>query len=339
MSVACATRLMIPSPTKANQAELPPASWRTVDVVTRFDTIATGAASDLWVPIPLSHTGYQELISTDVSLAGTDVTQDYPYLAEILHARAEAGAPLKFEVKHRLRLRDRTGVEPVSKYEADVYLKPTKHIQTDGIVRDTAREIVGAERDPVRQARLIYDWIIDHTYRDPKVRGCGVGDVALMLKNQNFGGKCVDLSSLFVGLCRAVGIPAREVFGVRVLASDLSPSIGKAGDVSKAQHCRAEFYSKAQGGWIPVDCGDVRKVILEDKLAPDDPKLLYIRDKFFGFWEMNWIGFNAARDFTPAHAPGPINFLMYPLLISGDVTKDGVDPLDFNYQIQASRVS
>ena len=29
-------------------------------------------------------------------------------------------------------------------------------------------------------------------------------------------------------------------------------SLGKAGDVTKAQHCRAEFYAQGMG-WFPVD--------------------------------------------------------------------------------------
>ena len=36
-----------------------------------------------------------------------------------------------------------------------------------------------------------------------------------------------------------------------------------AGDVTRAQHCRAEFYA-ASHGWVPVDPADVRKVMLEE---------------------------------------------------------------------------
>jgi transglutaminase-like putative cysteine protease len=35
-------------------------------------------------------------------------------------------------------------------------------------------------------------------------------------------------------------------------------------NVTRAQHCRAEFYS-AGYGWVPVDPADVRKVVLEEK--------------------------------------------------------------------------
>ena len=57
----------------------------------------------------------------------------------------------------------------------------------------------------------IYDWVVVSTYREPKVRGCGVGDIKTMLETNNMGGKCADLNGLFVGLCRASGIPARGI--------------------------------------------------------------------------------------------------------------------------------
>ena len=40
-----------------------------------------------------------------------------------------------------------------------------------------------------------------------------------MLESGNLGGKCADLNALFVGLARSVGIPARDVYGIRVAPS------------------------------------------------------------------------------------------------------------------------
>jgi hypothetical protein len=78
-------------------------------------------------------------------------------------------------------------------------------------------------------------------------------------------GKCADLNALYVGLARAAGLPARDVYGVRVADSKFGyKSLGKSGDISKAQHCRAEVWL-ADFGWLPVDPADVRKVVLEEK--------------------------------------------------------------------------
>ena len=107
--------------------------------------------------------------------------------------------------------------------------------------------------------------MVDNTFRDPKTRGCGVGDIASMLKSGNLGGKCADLNALYVGLARAAGLPARDVYGIRVAPSKFGyKSLGAGSEViTKAQHCRAEVYLSGFG-WVPVDPADVRKVVLEE---------------------------------------------------------------------------
>src|SRR5262249_37337275 len=135
----------------------------------------------------------------------------------------------------------------------------------DGVVRDKAREITGSARTDVDKARAIYDWVVENTFRDAKVRGCGRGDIRWMLESQSLGGKCADLNSLFVGLARASGLPARDVYGIRTARSALGyASLGPATPtITKAQHCRAEVHL-ATHGWVPVDPADVRKVALEE---------------------------------------------------------------------------
>jgi transglutaminase-like putative cysteine protease len=51
-------------------------------------------------------------------------------------------------------------------------------------------------------------------------------------------------------------------------------------------------------GWFPVDPADVRKVVLEESLPIDSDKVKALRERLFANWEMNWVGFNYARDFT-----------------------------------------
>jgi transglutaminase-like putative cysteine protease len=104
--------------------------------------------------------------------------------------------------------------------ELKLALQPTELIPTDGIVRDTAIKITKGERTDVDKARAIYEWIVENTFRDAKVRGCGWGDIKGMLETGNLGGKCGDLNALFVGLSRSVGVPARDIYGVRVAKSE-----------------------------------------------------------------------------------------------------------------------
>ena len=52
--------------------------------------------------------------------------------------------------------------------------------------------------------------------RDNSVLGCGDGDVEKILTTGVLKGKCTDINSVFVALARAAGIPAREIFGIRL---------------------------------------------------------------------------------------------------------------------------
>ena len=143
-----------------------------------------------------------------------------------------------------------------------------------------------------------------NTYRDAKVRGCGIGDIASMLRTGNLGGKCADLNALFVGLVRAAGIPARDVYGIRIAPSRFGyKSLGAGSEiVTKAQHCRAEVFL-AGYGWVATDPADVRKVMLEEPpthLPIGDPKVVAARKTLFGAWEGNWMAYNFAHDLDAA---------------------------------------
>ena len=172
----------------------------------------------------------------------------------------------EIEVIVRVATRDRSGFYlDASPEDLAEYLKPTASSPNDGVVLARAREIVGARTAPLDKARAIYDWIVDNTFRRGETRGCGLGNIAFMLETGDLGGKCADIDSLYVGLARAAGLPARDFFGIRVADSNVTKSLGKSGDITRAQHCRAEVYIDRKG-WFPVDPADVRKVVLEESL-------------------------------------------------------------------------
>ena len=182
-----------------------------------------------------------------------------------------------------------------------------------------------------------------NTLRDPKTRGCGTGNIKAMLESGNLGGKCADLNGLFVGFCRSLGVPARDVYGVRVASSALGyKSLGPSTPViSKAQHCRAEFFAEGIG-WVPVDPADVRKVILEEppgQLSLQDPKVEAAHKRLFGSWEMNWVAFNTGHDLELPGSNGPkLPFLMYPNGETGGERLDQLDPDKFKYAITAREI-
>jgi transglutaminase-like putative cysteine protease len=230
-----------------------------------------------------------------------------------------------------------------SRAELEHFLRPTKLLPTDGIVKKTSDEITAGAKTDMEKARLIYEWIVEKTFRNPKTRGCGTGDIRFMLESMDLGGKCADLNALFVGLARAAGVPARDVYGIRVAKSEMGyKSLGTSSEtVTKSQHCRAEAYLSGYG-WVPVDPADVRKVVLEEPPGNrpiDDEMVKRARERLFGSWEMNWMGYNFAHDVAlPGTSGAAVGYLMYPQAETSDGRLDSLDPDSFKYEITAKEI-
>lgn len=331
--------------------------WHTYDVTTKVTILKPKGGSRAWVPLPLvDDTDWHRAIGNSWSgnAGKVQVHSDGKYGAAMLLAEWQEGeqAPV-LEVTSRFMTRDRAvdfsrpnaSVPRLSAADYAFYTAATELIPTDGIVRETSRDVVKGARTDLDKARAIYEWVVENTFRDPKTRGCGWGDIKSMLEAKNFGGKCGDLNAMFVGLCRSAGVPARDIYGLRVAPSIHGyKSLGVGAPViSKAQHCRAEFY--AQGfGWIPVDPADVRKVVLEEppgNLPVKDAKVEAARKRLFGGWEMNWLAYNMAHDVTlpgsTAKAP-KLPYLMYINGETGGERLDQLEPDSFRYEIRTSGV-
>ena len=328
--------------------------WQTYEVVTRVEIQWPQGTSRVWLPMPLiEDTAWQRNLGSQWTgnMARAQTVSDGKYGVNMLYAEWSGSATPVLELTSRFATRDhavdlsqpRSGTVRLTAAEREFFTAPTELIPTDGIVRDTARGIVKGVDGDVNKARAIYEWVVENTFRDAKVRGCGWGDIKSMLESGNFGGKCGDLNALFVGLARSVGVPARDVYGLRVARSEhgyASLGVGTP-NVTRAQHCRAEFF--AQGyGWVPVDPADVRKVVLEEppgKLAMRDPKVSAARKRLFGSWEMNWLAYNMGHDIRLPNSSGPkLSYLMYP---NGEIGKERLDSLDpdaFKYTITARPV-
>jgi transglutaminase-like putative cysteine protease len=325
--------------------------WRVFEVTAQVEVLQPAGVTRVWLPVPLTgDTDYQKGLGNSWSAQGGEVafSQDSKYSMGIVGAEFPASSKSpKLTLVSRFATRDRAvdlsvrgRAAPEAPAVLELNLQPTELLPTDGIVRDTAREVTKGAKSDVQKARAIYEWVVDNTFRDPKVRGCGWGDIKTMLETRNFGGKCGDLNALFVGLARAAGVPARDVYGVRVAPSALGyKSLGANAEViSKAQHCRAEFYAQGMG-WIPVDPADVRKVVLEEppgKLALDHAKVAAARKRLFGSWEMNWLAYNYAHDVRFPGSKGPaVPYFMYPNGETGNGRLDQLDPDSFKYTLTA----
>jgi transglutaminase-like putative cysteine protease len=318
-------------------------AWRCFEVTTRVTLRQSSGPSRLWLPLAQTAGDYQVVL--DVRWEGTgrnEVVKDNDYGAAILRSTWGVTTPQEVELVQIVATRDRSSLPllSMSKAERQFWTSATPSAPTDGIVQDTATRIVAGRTNPRDKLRAIYDWVVDTTWRDPRTPGCGFGDIKAMLESGNFGGKCVDINGLMVGLARAAGLPARDVYGIRVADSRRWPALGKSGNISTAQHCRAEVYLD-ETGWFPVDPADVRKVALEQNLSLESPEIRAVRERLFGNWEMNWIGYNSATDVV---LPGAGNqqpnfaFLMYPCAFTALGQPNALEPALFKYEISSREI-
>ena len=353
-AAAAGAALLMPRQAFAQAATFAPkpGKWRDFEVVTRLDLAGQGKAQ-AWIPLP--SVDQPEWIRPGKSdwttnAASAELVRDPKYGAQMLHVVFKEGeAAPAVELRSRFSLRDRAedfaaGGKPVlSEADRKLYLEATELMPTDGIVRETAEKAAAGKTSDVEKARAIYEWVVANTFRDAKTRGCGTGDVASMLRTGNLGGKCADLNALYVALVRSVGIPARDIYGIRVAPSQFGYASLGAGSatITKSQHCRAEVWLEGHG-WVATDPADVRKVVLEEppgNNAIDNPKVVAARETLFGAWEGNWLGYNMAHDLELPGSRHKVGFLMYPQAEVAGALLDCLDPDTFRYMIRSAEIT
>ncbi|MBR3126048.1 MAG: fibronectin type III domain-containing protein [Mogibacterium sp.] len=219
------------------------------------------------------------------------------------------------------------------------------------IVQEYALKATKGKTTTLGKARAIYDWTIANLERIDNgeelvnakgekhvfaVEGCGYGDTVRILTDlKTFGragGHCTDINSTFVALCRAAGIPAREMFGIRMNE-----------DATGGQHCWAEFYLPGTG-WVYADPADVLKAIRPKSGATvDEIKAAKASDiakektaYFWGGVDNNRIVISRGRDvtFNPPQAWGKCNTFGYPAAeVDGQRIPDFTNAKEFVYKI------
>ncbi len=294
---------------------------------------APGREVKLWLPYPVSDA--HQLID--------QITWQGDYTEAAVYSDRENGNPLLFarwkndavsrkmtlryhvvrNEQHSTKLKDKgIAIDPAA---FGRYLAATSFGPIDGPVKAQADEITAGRQGILAKARAVYDWTVDNSFRDPKTRGCGLGNVPELLNRP--GGKCADISSLYVALARSAGVPAREILGLRLGRKDET-------DITGWQHCWAEFYLPGTG-WVAVDPADVRKAMLRQKLELDDPKVAELREYYFGTLDPFRVKLSEGRDLTlnPPQQGQAINYLMYPFAQVGGETIDWLEPATFKYRI------
>jgi transglutaminase-like putative cysteine protease len=330
-----------------------PGTWRNFEVTTTIQLRDPVGDATVWVPVPDVNTHWQRSLSSESTGNAKQmrIEADPASGARFVVAEfsPETSSPM-LQVTSRVQTMDRVvdwaNKTPNRESPATLrrWMQPSALVPTDGIVKKTALQITQGAHSDVDKAHRIYDWIIVSTYREPKVRGCGVGDIKALLETGDLGGKCADINGLFVGLCRAAGIPARDAYGVRLAPSAFGYRElgGNPANLKGAQHCRSEVYLQ-QYGWVAMDPADVDKVMRQETSEwikdAAHPLVAPVRKGLFGGWEGNWMAYNTAVDIKLPGATGAnLPFLMYPQAQTTAKRYDSLDPDNFKYTITAREI-
>jgi transglutaminase-like putative cysteine protease len=169
------------------------------------------------------------------------------------------------------------------------YLKPNRLVPLTGRIAQVSANLAETDVTPLEQARVDYEYVTSIMKYDKSGKGWGRGDALYACDVRR--GNCTDFHSLFIGLARARGIPARFTIGFPIGSA-------KSGDVP-GYHCWAEFYSG--GVWVPVDASEAWK-------HPDR------HDYYFGHLDAARVAFTMGRDLVlkPPQNGEPLNYLIYP---------------------------
>jgi len=203
-------------------AENPPSDgWRTFEVTTRAEVLKPAGTTTVWLPTALiQNTPFQRTTSNRFSADGgkAKMVESKQQNLGIVVATFPSGVRPVLILTSQVALKNYTidlsnpgPARPLQPAELNYYLQPHKNIPTDGIVKAKATEITKGANTDIEKARAIYEWIVDNTFRDPKVRGCGRGDISVLLNTGYLGGKCADFTRVKSSSTRRIWDSCGEV--------------------------------------------------------------------------------------------------------------------------------
>lgn len=199
------------------------------------------AQARMWLPLP----------ETDIFQAVEVLSVKAPGKQRILHDAERRNRLLFLELDPEdggktVELLFRVTCREKAVYEA-VEPSMTPFLMSDRLtpVNENFRSIAegGTEgkKEPLVQARAIYDHVIDNFRYHKFGSGWGQGDAVYACDAKT--GNCSDFHSYFIAVARSAGIPARFAIGAGI------PSERDDGGID-GYHCWAEFYT--EGKWWPV---------------------------------------------------------------------------------------
>lgn len=286
----------VPAPNRTRSLEM--------TTVTHVPAMPAGSRElRIWVPLPYTgQDAYQKISQLKVESPvpyrierETAFGDRYAYVVvRPAQARKAFDIRISFHVdrfEHRVSLTPSPSAPAVPHVELARYLRPDKMIPLEGQIGELSAEYTKGAHGSIEKAHKIYDYILATMHYDHAGTGWGHGDAVWACNSKH--GNCTDFHSLFIGMARAAGVPARFQIGLQLPANAHSGVIA-------SYHCWAEFYAKGIG-WVPIDAA---------KASQDPSKAKY----YFGAIDTDRVMFSMGRDIrlVPPQNGEPLNYFVYP---------------------------
>jgi transglutaminase-like putative cysteine protease len=257
----------------------------------------------IWIPLPYTGPDAYQKVS------GLKVESPVPYRIErepvfgdryayVVLKSSQAEKPIDIRIsfhverfEHRVSLTPSNPAPAVPRMELTRYLQPDKLIPLNGEIGQLSAQETKGAHGAIAKAQKIYNYILATMHYDHAGTGWGRGDAVWACNSKH--GNCTDFHSLFIGMARAAGVPARFQIGLPL------PPNAHSGKIS-GYHCWAEFYAKGIG-WVPIDAA---------KASQEPAKAKY----FFGAIDTDRVMFSMGRDIqlVPAQKGQPVNYFVFP---------------------------
>jgi transglutaminase-like putative cysteine protease len=325
--------------------------WRKFDITTALKFTKPKGRAQAWIPVPaVNADDWARALGSDweTNAKVARLDQDEASGVELVYLEwDENETAAAVQISSHAETRDRitdftrpTKAEPLSGDDRSRYTAPVSFMPHDGWLRETATKITENAKTDLGKAKAIYEWIVEE-------QSCDVSDLRTLVGGADLVGglrrSCDYLTSLFVGLARVSGLPAREIYGVRVAPSQFGfESLGAVpDDITAKTHSRGEVWL-ADYGCVPATPGDVRRVIRDEAvggLELTDPKAVSARVTLFGAWEGNWVAYNMANDFALPDGQGAtVPFLIRPRVMTAAGLLGGEQTPGYSLRLAATEL-
>lgn len=167
-----------------------PEKSRTFNVTFNVKLKESGTTNRLWLPIPLAST-YQQVVSEFKTSGNYDSIFISDLTTPTLYSdftKKDGQISVNFTIQTQNRSVDfgKLNYKHKEKFtpEVELFLQPSIYVQTNGIVKEFAKNIVKGIKGDFEKAHAIYNWVATNMQRDDSIIGCGVGDAKAILESK-----------------------------------------------------------------------------------------------------------------------------------------------------------